>query len=84
MRNAQVVQVIQTSGYSRQLLLRRIRRLMDREGAGMSTSISLCTLGSFLRPEVLPEVEVGHPLVHDAERMCFCRPPPDKGYHILV
>lgn len=49
MRNAQVVQVMQTSGYSRQLLLRRTRRLMDREGAGMSTSISLCTLGSFLR-----------------------------------
>ena len=34
--------------------------------------------------EVLPEVKIAHPLVDDAEWVCFCGPPPDECYDIPV
>ena len=34
--------------------------------------------------EVLPEVEVAHPLIDQIEGVCFCGPPSNKGYDIWM
>jgi len=70
MGDSQVVQVVQTSSYSRQLFTKKDQAVDWSWEHGSSNYQDQPRRVGFL-PEVLPEIKVGQPLVDEAERVCL-------------